>query len=68
MKWIVFLNFFIVFFVGVFWGLLEIITSYDLRYVYGNKKKHRQKQEEDKSKVLLEKEENALGYVYAIFC
>lgn len=64
MKAIVFWNFFIVFFVGVFWGMVEIITSYDLRYVCGDKKKRRQKQNEVSGKVLLEKEENALFYVF----
>lgn len=63
MKWIVFWNFFIVFFVGVLWGMLEIITSYDIRYVSGNKKKRRQKQEEDKYKAFLEREESAWGYI-----
>ena len=62
MKWIVFWNFFIVFFVGVLWGFLEIIISYDLRYVSGNRKKTKGL-DEDKDRVLLDKEESAWGYI-----
>lgn len=60
----VWINFVIVFFFGILWGVLELVINYELKYVGSFHRKHKKKKEEaENDDVVLDKEESAVGYI-----
>ena len=61
----VWINFVIVFFFGILWGVLELVINYELKYVGSFHRKHKKKKEEaENDDVVLDKEESAVGYIF----
>ena len=61
----VWINFVIVFFFGILWGVLELVINYELKYV-GTSRRIRKKLTEkaEGDDAVLDKEESAVGYIF----
>ena len=61
----VWLNFVIVFFFGILWGILELVINYELKYVGTSRKMRKKLKEETEGEdAVLDKEESAVGYIF----
>lgn len=65
MSYFVWLNFVIVFLIGILFGILELVINYELRYVGSSRRKRKKLKKEIKDdEVILDKEESAVGYIF----
>ena len=61
----VWLNFVIVFFFGILWGILELVINYELKYVGTSRRMRKKLKEETEGEdAVLDKEESAVGYIF----
>ena len=61
----IWINFVVVFFFGILWGVLELVINYEMKYVGSSRRKQKKlKEETEGDDVVLDKEESAVGYVF----